>query len=141
MIRKSLLILSIVGLASSMSAYIASNYWVAYCTPFGFEVWLRDGHLVRQPNALNLSGWVHYGSGGNQDPKLRNFGMVDYAARKYPLWVPILAFAMCPLLVCGWSARQRNVRRLRGNCAKCGYDLRGSTDTCPECGRTMETAK
>ncbi|MDY7109894.1 MAG: hypothetical protein SYC29_14780 [Planctomycetota bacterium] len=58
----------------------------------------------------------------------------------HPLWV---GFALNTLfygviiwaLLCGSSALRKFIRRKRGRCPKCGYDLRGKHDAgCPECG-------
>ena len=52
-----------------------------------------------------------------------------------PYWVVLLAVAT---LAFGkrllWTPIVRRRRRRRGRCVACGYDLRGSTDRCPECG-------
>ena len=43
------------------------------------------------------------------------------------LWLPI----------CGWRDIRRLIRRKRGLCPACGYDLRHADhDTCPECGQS-----
>jgi len=50
-----------------------------------------------------------------------------------PLWSPMLAFAIAPVI----ASRRRRARERRirdGLCLKCGYDLRASPDRCPECG-------
>ncbi len=51
-----------------------------------------------------------------------------------PLWLPVLAFAT-PI---AWQVispvHRRRKRKKLGLCVKCGYDLRGSKERCPECG-------
>lgn len=47
-----------------------------------------------------------------------------------PLWLPLTACAM-PLVVGRLRGR---LRRRRGQCSQCGYDLRATPGTCPECG-------
>jgi len=53
-----------------------------------------------------------------------------------PIWPVFLLTAIMPAL---WTvsrlSRRRRARRLAaGGCLGCGYDLRASTDRCPECG-------
>ena len=51
---------------------------------------------------------------------------------------PAAVFAVLPLV---WSQRflRRARRRKQGRCLTCGYDLRGSAGTCPECGAERES--
>src|SRR5215217_7438109 len=49
-----------------------------------------------------------------------------------PWWFLMLLSA--PLPIGWWIRRRRQAQRaMRGRCAGCGYDLRASTERCPEC--------
>ncbi|HEY2589604.1 MAG TPA: hypothetical protein VGI81_27915 [Tepidisphaeraceae bacterium] len=50
-----------------------------------------------------------------------------------PLWLPALLLAIPPAARMVRRTR-RHHRLTMGHCATCGYDLRASTDRCPECG-------
>jgi hypothetical protein len=68
------------------------------------------------------------------DPSL-SFFIPSYRIVAIPYWAPIALVMLHPL-----SRLIRRARRLRrtrrGLCAACGYDLRASPSTCPECGAT-----
>jgi predicted amidophosphoribosyltransferase len=50
-----------------------------------------------------------------------------------PYWfITLMSASACALMV--WRWRRRRVRTGPGSCARCGYDLRGSSERCPECG-------
>jgi hypothetical protein len=58
---------------------------------------------------------------------------LPYDAWTVPYWAMAAAAGVVPAL---WiSAVVRRIhRRRQGRCMACGYDLRASTDRCPECG-------
>ncbi|HTW93685.1 MAG TPA: hypothetical protein VMD30_02755 [Tepidisphaeraceae bacterium] len=50
-----------------------------------------------------------------------------------PYWLPVLLMSTEPIWrMCRALSRRRRIAQ--GRCANCGYDLRMSTDICPECG-------
>jgi len=59
--------------------------------------------------------------------------IIDDTTASFPLWLVCGTTAIAPAL---WIKRRwrATVRKRRGLCAACGYDLRGSSDRCPECG-------
>jgi hypothetical protein len=48
--------------------------------------------------------------------------------------IPLLVVFMSIVPIVGWRRRRRHHRFASGFCINCGYDLRASTDRCPECG-------
>ena len=46
--------------------------------------------------------------------------------------------ASSPAVVHLWKTRSLKKRRERGECIRCGYDLRSGHEKCPECGRVIE---
>ena len=96
----------------------------------------RTGHYP--PTSI---GPIRYDPPGS----LRNWFPFSYNTSDYdfmlaaPYW-PLIAMASLPLAA--WSIslhrRLRASRRLhKGQCVRCGYDLRASKDRCPECGAAI----
>ncbi len=53
-----------------------------------------------------------------------------------PLWMPTVLFGILPTAALVRVTRRRKREKL-GLCLECGYDLRGSRERCPECGRSF----
>ena len=54
-----------------------------------------------------------------------------------PFWLP-LSFAIIPPLWWVLNRTQAALRYRAGRCRACGYDLRASSERCPECGASIE---
>jgi len=75
-----------------------------------------------------------YGAAGPKSPPETGWKCV------INLWPVALALLIVPGLRLR-KARRRAMRRLKGLCVQCGYDLRGNvSDTCPECGQQCDPA-
>jgi hypothetical protein len=55
---------------------------------------------------------------------------------RIPCWLPgLLTMIMPTVALLRW--RRARYRMSKGLCRRCGYDLRASTDKCPECGTSI----
>jgi hypothetical protein len=59
---------------------------------------------------------------------------------RFPHWLAVVVLAMANLLAARPIIRQR-LRAKRSQCLVCGYDLRATSDRCPECGTIPPAAK
>lgn len=87
-------------------------------------------------NALEM-GWSRAIANG----ELRRLGVRRFEGRGFDVGAPVpLVLLLTGTLPVAWGRRwwlyrQQAKRRTAGQCLLCGYDLRGSPDRCPECGR------
>ncbi len=145
MIRKSLLILSIVGLVLSVGLWIVSYFHVYYFSgqsivsaelgaiifqqmPGGGTIHVRDSRgfmYVREQLT-----WVGYSGLSTLSVPVYSLSPLVVIC---PLWIPAVLCAFA-IWFNGRYARQSRRRKREGLCMRCGYDLRSSTDMCPECG-------
>ncbi len=144
MLRKTLTIVSLIGLLLSLAAW-GVGYW--------------DYHYSWQNDAVSFRGgrvgWWHRSNHDNGSTGLYQLrfnslwsGVWPYYERSdyhglishifsLPLWIPTVFFTT----LFWWSVlplHRRRKRKKLGLCLKCGYDLRGSSERCPECGQEFE---
>ena len=142
MLRRTLTILSLIGLLLSVAAwFVAWRTYAAYfascgkigtgygCVLFGWYGECMDAPLGWDIHEVYLRyWWIHktqFGAGGP------SFWI--------PLWIPALLFASILSISYCVPFHRRRKRKKLGLCLKCGYDLRGSKERCPECGTEFET--
>ena len=146
MIRKTLTILSLIGLLLSIACLVASMFDVVL-TDRPCKLFLSNAHLgiIGYYDDFTLGGTIVF-SGPWWSSFAPSFGNSAITvggstfrmwSLSIPLWMPIALFgflfwrSFVPLY-------RRRKRKKLGLCLKCGYDLRGSSERCPECGKEMD---
>ncbi len=142
MIRKTLTILSLIGLLLSVVLWGVSCVGVVR-TSKSCVLQFRDGSFIYESRPYpGASGWQIWPSGGYSRSILPMFISIP-ANPSWEIWVPFwipavtlgATFCLCRPL---YHHRLRKRKKL-GLCVKCGYDLRASKERCPECGREFES--
>jgi hypothetical protein len=110
----------------------------AWCALFAVAVTMHPGQVLR-----SLPSWILFR--GILSPILMPLWLIVSAlGRADPAWLGGLLWAaylgMFGFIMIGWARIEARRRLLRerarlGLCPRCGYDLRGSPERCPECGR------
>ncbi len=144
MIRKTLAILSLIGLLLSVGLW-AVSYWRLSFRTENHAVGILDGCIVvdSNPRTAFLDSTKTWG-GYHQfrtmwEPAYRYYGYpMDEWILGIPLWIPTLVFGSLFCACRPLTFHRRRKRKKLGLCLQCGYDLRGSKDRCPECGSEFE---
>ncbi len=159
MLRKTLTILSLIGLLFSVGLWGAS-YWnlvhvnckgAMLVTQGGFESRnffprSRSIPMRKKPDgsieALPLNRWYFSGFGGWGFGGWRTRWLPEFSRSPQhiyiPLWMPTALFGVMFASCRPLTFHRRRKRKKLGLCLKCGYDLRASKDRCPECGKAIE---
>jgi len=137
--------------------YLAKNTRV----PGGFSS-ISGSEVPQVRNIRTGRGWVHefagfgIGKGWDVEPAVGEklviiaalaqgiFGQkTGWVESLYAVWIPywavVLVSALLPIRQLQLLIR-RQKRQQAGKCLGCGYDLRGSAETCPECGKVNSKA-
>ena len=147
MIRKTLTILSLMGLLLSVGLWGVS-YHGPFCLTdhFLLQVWKGGIGVLYMEDGFPMTHrrWGIYGFDGFETYWLPSFTaiyprnlMIPFRSVTIPLWMLCLLFAALPAYSLP-PIRRRRKRKKLGLCLKCGYDLRASRDRCPECGEAFE---
>ena len=162
MIRKTLTLLSLLGLLLSVGlwgvSFVGMGFYEKFSNPLLSVSWVAKGslhiHTIKLVNPQTYAPrfksrfFVVLGGSYRLAPNKKTTWHLlpvysgvptGQLMMSVPIYIGILLFGAYPL----WMAlpfRRRRKRKKLGLCLKCGYDLRGSKDRCPECGKEFETA-
>jgi hypothetical protein len=86
------------------------------------------------PSIWNRAGFGAFSSTWSRPPEYEESQVVCI-----PLWFPVALLAAAPAVRRGraWRLARRGGR---GQCPRCGYDLRATPERCPECGAAVAVA-
>ena len=130
MIRKTLTILSLIGLLLSFGLLRISGHGASgYINGSGNNLYvlnerIRLGTIVWEEMPASERGFYFTKSPWGTTGEIQ-----------FSLWVPFDVFAICCLyFLLSLGPYRRRKRKKLGLCVKCGYELRASKERCPECG-------
>jgi predicted RNA-binding Zn-ribbon protein involved in translation (DUF1610 family) len=91
--------------------------------------------------ANNEDGWEFLGLGywhDANDTFIIRGHIVPYSGREFDVPIfPVMLLSCIPLISRLITIRRASVRRRRGLCVKCGYNVSMSEHRCPECGNII----
>lgn len=148
MVRRFVAMFSATGVMISVTLWVLSyaqpvfrfhhphTFIVRYgCIAAGHAYFVGLGHIGPADIGPDRTPWVPYanfhgGSGGSLE-----FHWLVWI----PLWIPTLLSSLIAWRS-AWPLLRRRRRAKLGLCLCCGYDLRGSINRCPECGREFRSS-
>ncbi len=157
MLRKTMTILSLIGLLLSVAAWELNTRYSFGGSVSMDQVWLSLGAGAVFKSTISMS-YIQIPE-GRKVPNLstqwiwkkipvpqtrqakRWISIQRTGAGKIviiPVWMPILLFGSI-ITYCCLPFHRRRKRKKLGLCVNCGYDLRASKERCPECGTAVET--
>ena len=155
--RKTLLVVSILATLFCSTSWILS-YWTYQIvgwfdqdqnTSFTVHVWSRGRVSVERRSGVifqtyrgRVGSWMfgqrqyYVGFGGYRNVIMSHGKQKGF---RFLLWVPTAVLSAFPAYHFFFLPfRRRHKRKKFGLCIRCGYDLRGSKERCPECGESFE---
>ncbi len=92
----------------------------------------ETGHLLNSFRSTGSASWQFIGFSYTRGSAPFTFWRVV----RIPIWFILTLLLILPILS-GASLLRAHRRRRAGLCLACGYDLRGSSERCPECGAAI----